>query len=69
MAELWAKLLQLCFTLCNPWTPLSMGFFRQEYWRVFYVPGPVDIEVNQTSSLSSKKSSEARDLYLSGTVE
>ena len=46
-----------------------MGFFRQEYWRVFYVPGSVDIAVNQTSSLSSKKSSEARDLCLRGTVE
>jgi len=46
-----------------------MGFFRQEYWRVFYVPGPVDIEVNQILSLSSKKSSEARDLCLRGTVK
>ena len=33
------------------------------------MPGPVAIEVNQTSSLSSKKSSEARGLCLSGTVE
>ena len=26
---------QSCLTLCDPWTaraPLSMGFFRQEYW-------------------------------------
>ena len=32
-----AQLLQLCLTLCSPWTvthqaPLSMGFSRQEYW-------------------------------------
>ena len=32
-----AKLLQLCLTLCDPWTvalqaPLSMGFSRKEYW-------------------------------------
>ena len=32
-----AKLLQSCPSLCNrmdcsPWAPLSMGFFRQEYW-------------------------------------
>ena len=32
-----AKLLQLCPTLCNLWivacqAPLSVGFFRQEYW-------------------------------------
>ena len=32
-----ANLLQSCLTLVTPWTiarqaPLSMGFFRQEYW-------------------------------------
>ena len=32
-----AKLLQLCLTLCDPWTvahqaPLSILFSRQEYW-------------------------------------
>ena len=32
-----ARLLQLCLTLCDPWTvacqaPLSMGFSRREYW-------------------------------------
>ena len=37
-----AKLLQLCATLCDPWTvahqaPLSMGFSRQEYWNCFHV--------------------------------
>ena len=35
-----AKPLQLCSTLCNPWTvapqaSLSTGFSRQEYWSVF----------------------------------
>ena len=36
-ACVWAKLLQSCPSLCNPWTVacqtfLPMGFFRQEYW-------------------------------------
>ena len=36
-----ANLLQLCATLCDPWTvahqaPLSMGFSRQEYWNCFH---------------------------------
>ena len=35
---------QLCPTLCNPWTvahqvPLSVGFFRQEYWSGLPFPG------------------------------
>ena len=34
-----------CPTLCNPWTaarqaPLSMGFFRQEYWSGLPFPSP-----------------------------
>ena len=38
-----ARLLQLCPTLCNPidltcWTPLSMGFSRQEYWSGLLCP-------------------------------
>ena len=40
-----------CFShvqLCNPWTvacqaPLSMGFFRQEYWSGLLCPSPEDI--------------------------
>jgi len=40
-----AKLLQLCLT---PWTvahqaPLSMGFFRQEYWSGLPCPPPGDL--------------------------
>ena len=32
-----SEVVQLCLTLCNPWTvayqaPPSMGFSRQEYW-------------------------------------
>ena len=38
---------QLCPALANPWTvacqaPLSMGFFRQEYWSGFPFPSPGD---------------------------
>ena len=39
---------QLRLTLCNPWTvacqvPLSMGFFRQEYWSGLPFPSPGDL--------------------------
>ena len=42
-----AKSLQLCLTLCDPWTAarqasLSMGFSRQEFWSVLHflpIPG------------------------------
>ena len=41
--------LQLCPTLCDPiWSvghkaPLSMGFFRQEYWSGLSCPPPGDL--------------------------
>ena len=40
--------LGLCLTLCDLWTidhqvPLSMGFFRQEYWNRFPCPPPGDL--------------------------
>ena len=39
-----AKLLQSYLTLCNPTavrqTPLSTGFYRQEYWSGFPCPTP-----------------------------
>ena len=40
-----AKFLQLCLTLCDPWTvpywaPLSMGFSKQEYWSRSLFPPP-----------------------------
>ena len=43
-----AKSLQLCLTLCDPWTvahqaPLSMGFSRQEYWNGLLFPPPGDL--------------------------
>ena len=43
-----AKWLQLCPTLCVPWTgacqaPLSMGFYRQEYWSGLPFPSPGDL--------------------------
>ena len=40
---------QSCSTLCNPMdcvvhqAPLSMGFSRQEYWRVLSFPSPGDL--------------------------
>ena len=41
-------LAQLCPTLCDLWTvahqaPLSMGFFRQEYWSGLPFPSPGDL--------------------------
>ena len=38
---------KLCPTLATPWTvacqaPLSMGFFRQEYWNGLPFPSPRD---------------------------
>ena len=41
-----AKSLQLCPTLCNPMitqTPLSMEFYRQEYWSGLPYPPPGDL--------------------------
>ena len=42
------QLLQSCLTVCGPWTvadqgPLSMEFFRQEYWSGFSFPSPGDL--------------------------
>ena len=42
------QLLQSCLPLCNLWTiahqaPLSMGFFRQEYWSGSPCPPPGDL--------------------------
>ena len=45
---------QSCLTLCGPMdcqAPLSMGFFRQEYWRGLPVPSP-RIFLTQRSNLS-----------------
>ena len=43
-----AKSLQLCPILCNPWTlacqgPESMGFSRQDYWSGLLFPPPEDL--------------------------
>ena len=32
-----------CLTLCNHQAPLSMGFFRQEYWSGLPFPSPGDL--------------------------
>ena len=52
-----AKLLQLCLTLCDPWTvayraPLSMGFSRQEYWSGLPFPPPWDLPNPETEPKS-----------------
>ena len=45
-SETESEVVQLCLTLCDPWTvahqaPLSMGFSRQEHWSgvPFHSPG------------------------------
>ena len=43
-----AKLFQSCLTLATLWNvahqaPLSMGFFRQEYWNGLHCPPPGDL--------------------------
>ena len=43
-----SEVAQSCPTLCNLWTvahqaPPSMGFSRQEYWRVLPFPSPGDL--------------------------
>ena len=47
-ARMRAESLQLCLTLCDPWTvahqaPLTMGFSRQEYWNGLLLPPPGDL--------------------------
>ena len=43
-----SEVVQLCLTLCDPWTvvgqaPPSMGFSRQEYWSGLPFPSPEDL--------------------------
>ena len=43
--------------LCNPWSvalqaPLSMGFFRQEYWTGLLCPSPVLLRIFLTQGLN-----------------
>ena len=43
-----SEVAQPCPTLCDPWTapyytPLSMGFSRQEYWSGVPFPSPEDL--------------------------
>ena len=45
---MYAKLHQLCQTLCDPMdfspqAPLSLGFSKQEYWSEFPCPPPGDL--------------------------
>ena len=59
-ARVHAKSLQLCLTLCDPWTVahqvrLSMGFSRQEYWSGLPCPplgGFPDPGIEPTSLMS-----------------
>ena len=48
MPVLCARVSQSCLTLCNPMTvvcqvPLSMGFYRQEYWSGLPFPSAGDL--------------------------
>ena len=50
-------LLQSCPTLCDLWTvsrqaPLSMGFFRQEYWSGLPCPLPRDLPDTEIKPVS-----------------
>ena len=43
-----AESIQLCLTLCDPWTvahqaPLTIGFSRHEYWNGLLLPPPGDL--------------------------
>ena len=53
LAGVCANSLQLCPTLCDPWTlarqaPLLMGFSRQEYWSGSPCPPPGDLPNPET---------------------
>ena len=37
------KLLSRVWLFTTPWTPLSMGFSRQEYWRGLLLPSPTPL--------------------------
>ena len=48
MSESKCEVTQSCPTLATPWTvaykaPLSMGFFKQEYWSGLLFPSPGDL--------------------------
>ena len=52
-----AKSLQSCLTLCNPMdgssqAPLSMEFFRQEYWSGLPCPPPGDLPHPEMETVS-----------------
>ena len=57
-----AKLLQQCLTLYDPregspQAPLSMAFFRQDYWSGFPFPSPGDLtnpEIEPTAGCVTK---------------
>ena len=65
------KSLQLCPTLCDLWTvahhaPLSVGFFRQEYWSGLLCPppgDPPDPGIEPTSLTSAALAGLLRLLY------
>ena len=47
-SETESEVVQLCLTLCDPWTVAhqafpSMGFSRQEYWSGLPFPSPGDL--------------------------
>ena len=51
-----AKSLQSCLTLATPWTTLSMGFSRHEYWNGLPFPSPRDLPNPGMCGLDHKES-------------
>ena len=66
---------QLCPTLCTPWTvahqaPLAMGFSKQEYWRGLSFPPPGDLPdpgIEPTSLMSPSPVFTGRFFSISAT--
>ena len=64
------KLRQSCPTLCDPWTvarqaPLSMGFFRQEYWSGLPCPPPGDLPDRRIEPTSLMSPESADGFFIS----
>ena len=69
-----AKSLQLCLTVCDPWTlacqaPLSMGFSQKEYWSGFSFPPPVHLPNSGIKSASLRSPSLAEGFFTPSTTK
>ena len=64
---------KLYLTLCNPWTvarqaPLSMGFSRQEYWRILF-PSPGELQGSNLGLLHLQVDSLPLSQQQAGTTQ